>query len=377
MSSSYKFHLPLCVVLLSLCLSATVLAASEPQSRKTVTAQITAAYENTTITEDVSWSGTVLVKGALVVAPQATLRIEPGAVIRFSATKESRQLPRLVVMGRIQAVGTSANPILFTTFSATPAKAGEWGGILLLSSEKRNQLEQCRIEGAEVGLEGRFSTFSVKSITFAASATGLVLRDSTGSVTASTVSGCETGVEAHDSELEVRDSTVSQNRHGMNLFRTSVVLSSVTVSGNNQLGLLAEECRIKMTSCEISANRVGAQIKGGEGLLFLSRFVRNNETALHLVSARLKVNRCRISDNLRNGLRLEDSRATIWGNYFSGNGNYNLINGGLETITAVQNWWGASDEISITSKLFDAAQDQRAGKVTVFPWLLEKPAALP
>jgi len=351
--------------------------ANVPQSLKTSSNQPPTAYENATITEDVSWRGVVVVKGALTVAPQATLRIEPGTEIRFMPARGSRQLPRLVVMGRIQGVGTLDRPVLFTSNSSTPLKKGAWGGILLLSSEKRNQLEHCRIESAETGLEGRFSAISLKSVAISPSKTGIVLRDSTAGITLSSVSGCETGIEAHDSELDLRDTTLAQNRRGASLFRCAAVMSAVTVSGNALQGILAEEGRIKLTSCEISGNGVGASIKGGEGQLFMCRFVRNIETGLHLAAARLKVNRCQISDNLRDGMKLEDGRATVWGNTFSGNGGFNLVNAGTENISAPQNWWGAADETSIKGKLSDITRDGRSGVVNVFPWLLEKPALLP
>jgi len=351
-------------------------AAPVPQGLRPVVPQTPLAYENATITEDVSWRGSVVVKGALVVAPQATLRIEPGTEIRFMTTKGSRQLPRLVVMGRIHAAGSLDHPILFTN-SATPLNKGAWGGILLLSSEKRNQLEHCRIESAETALEGRFSNITLKSVAISASITGILLRDSTAGMSQSSVSGCETGIEAHDSELELRDTTLAQNRRGAALFRTAATMSSVTVSGNSLHGILAEEGRIKLTSCEVSGNGVGAQIKGGEGQLFMCRFVRNIETALHLAAARLKVNRCRITENLRDGLKLEDGRATIWGNAFGGNGGYNLVNAGPESISAPLNWWGAGDEASVKGKLSNITRDGRSGVVNVFPWLFEKPALLP
>ena len=372
-------RLSLPVISLTLLLAASLPAAQEPPSSpgRQAASQITAVYENATLTEDVTWRGTVVVKGALTVAPQATLRIDPGAEIRFAPAKGSRQLPRLIVMGRIQAVGTLDKPILFSPVTAAAPRRGDWGGILLLSSEKRNQLEQCRIEGAETALEGRFSSFSAKSLFITASSAGLLLRDSTCNLAASGISGCETGIEAHDSEIELRDTTVAQNRRGLALFRTATVLASVTVTGNSQLGLLAEECRLRLSSCEVSANKVGAQVKGGEGQLTMSRFVRNIETALHLSGARLKVWRCLFNDNLRDGLRLEDNRSTVWGNSFSGNGNYNLVNAGNDTVTAVQNWWGAADEQSITAKLPDSVRDARYGRVTIFPWLPEKPALLP
>ena len=377
MRNFFRFALFITLWILCLCQAVTTSAAPEPQSPGPVVNQPATDYENATITEDVIWRGTVVVKGALVVAPQATLRIEPGTKIRFMVAKGSRQLPRLVIMGRIQAVGTLDQPILFTSTSESSVKNVVWGGILLLSSEKRNQLEHCRIEFAETAFEGRFSTISMKSVSIATSKTGVFLRDSTAGVTLSKVSDCETGIEAYDSELELRDTSVSGNRRGAALYRSSVVMASVTVTGNSQHGILVEEGRIKMTSSEISGNGIGAYIEDVEGQLFMCRFVRNIETGLHLVTARLKVNRCQINENLHDGLKLEDERATIWGNAFSGNGGYNLVNAGAESISAPLNWWGAADESSVTSKIFDVNRDVHSGVVNVFPWLLEKPALLP
>ncbi|MBL0226360.1 MAG: right-handed parallel beta-helix repeat-containing protein [Geobacteraceae bacterium] len=376
MRCSFRYVLFISLCLPGLCLAALTPVVPAQQGLRPVANQVTSVYENATITEDVSLRGVVSIKGSLTVAPQATLRIEPGAEIRFTTNKGSRLLPRLVVMGRLHAAGTLDHPIIFTSGSAPPLKKGAWGGILLLSSEKRNQLEHCRIEYAETALEGRFSNFSLKSVAISASVTGLMLHDTTAGVTQSSISGCETGIEAHDSEVDLRDTAIAQNRRGTALYRCAVVMSSVTVAGNSQQGIMAEEGRIKLTSCEVSGNGVGLYIKGGEGQLFMSRFVRNNDTALHLDTSRLKINRCQISENLRDGLKLEDGRATIWGNAFGGNGGYNLVNTGTEIITAVQNWWGAADEKSVKSKIFDANLNGRVGVVQIFPWLLQKPVLI-
>ena len=145
-------------------------AATVTQGRKPAGIQATATYVNATLTEDTSWRGTIVVKGFLVIAAQTTLRIEPGTVIRFMPVSGSQQLPRLIVMGRIQSVGTVDRPILFAPGHALSNKS-DWGGVLLLSSEKRNQFEYCRIEGAETGLEGRFSTVTAKALSITRSAT--------------------------------------------------------------------------------------------------------------------------------------------------------------------------------------------------------------
>ena len=263
-----------------------------PQSspQKTLDGRTDPGYDNATITEDVTWRGTVLIRGALVVAPQATLRIEPGTTVRFARVEGGIRKARLVVMGRIQSIGTPERPILFTADAPTPVK-GDWGGILLLSTEKHNQFEHTAVEGAETGLEARFSAFTAKSLRVSLSKTGLDLRDSIVSVEASSFSACETGVEVHDGEFELRDSSVSTNRLGMLLSRSSVVLASTSVTDNGQQGIRADECRLRISSCSISSNNEGAMVTGGEGLIFMTRFMGNKATALHLGSARMKVNR--------------------------------------------------------------------------------------
>ncbi len=369
------FRRQLIVVLFCCCLAVQNAPAAEPTTRRPA-GQYSAVYDTATITEDATWNGTVLVKGALTVAPQATLRIEPGTVVRFAPARGVRQLPRLLVMGRIQASGSADRPILFSAGSAAP-KRGEWGGILLISSEKKNQFEHCRIEGAETGIEARFSSFTARSVLIAQAATGMLLRDSTITMAASSFSGSNIGVEAHDSELELRDSAFAQNRRGLALYRSSAVLAAITVTANQLSGLLAEDCRLKLTSSEISGNGSGAQISGGEGQLLLTRFLRNGDTALHLSSARLKVFRCQFVDNIRDGVKLDDDRGTVWGNVFSGNGGYHLVNAGQENVSLTQNWWGSADEASILAKISDGARTGRSGRVTIFPWLTEKPVALP
>lgn len=334
------------------------------------------SYENLTITEDVTWRGTVLIRGSLVVAPQTTLRIEPGTVVRFMKTAIMQQTPRLVVMGRLQCIGTKDKPVLLASNFVEPGR-GDWGGVLLLSSEKRNQLENCRIEGAETAIESHFSSFSAKGVTIARSGTGLALRDSTATLSLMAINDCETGLESHDSELDLREATLTNNRRGIAAYRSTLVLASVKVSGSDQEGIMAEECRIRFNSCELADNGVGALFKGGEGQLFMSRFVRNRDAGLDLVGARIKVQRCLFADNRADGLRVNDGRGVVWASVFSGNGGYNLVNSGQEEVSAVQNWWGSNDESTIMAKVLKVSRDARRGAVVVAPWLTEKPAGLP
>src|SRR6185369_4316446 len=136
---------------------------------------VATTYDSAVLTEDVTWRGSILVKGFVVVAPQATLRIDPGTVVRFAANA-SQQIPKLVVQGRIHAAGTMERPIVLTSDRPGPSR-GSWSGIVLLSTEKRNVLENCRIENAETGIDLRFSTATLKAVSIVQAQTALLSND--------------------------------------------------------------------------------------------------------------------------------------------------------------------------------------------------------
>lgn len=330
-------------------------------------------YDRVILTEDTNLRGSVLIKGYLVVAPQATLRIEAGTIIRFAATGIRNNAARIVVHGRILAVGTADSPIVMTSDRPKPAR-GDWGGISFVSTEKRNQLEQCRIEYANSGIEAHFSTLSLKMVSVIRSQTGLLMRDTVAQMTGGSFSESEIGIEMHDSEFDARDIAVSACKRGVVMNRSAANVSSVKIRDNEQYGLQSEECRIKITLSEISGNGTGAWLKGGEGQIQASSFSDNRETALQLSGSRMKINRCQFFSNSQDALRMEDGRALIWGNSFSANKGFNLYNAGREDVVAFQNWWGSSDISTISRKIHDAVTDPRSGSVQLFPWLSEKPA---
>lgn len=344
--------------------------------RRPVVTQSEISYENATLTEDVTWRGSVLVRGYLVIAPQATVRIEPGTTVRFMQSPILRQVPRFVVMGRLHCSGTAKQPVLLTPNVAEPAP-GDWGGILFLSSEKRNQLEHVRIEGATTGIDARFSTVAITESAISRSTVGILLRDSTARLTAIDVSACETGLEAFDSELDLRNSSVVHNRCGIAARRTTLVLQGVSVKESEQRGIIADECRIRFNSCELVGNADGVRLGKTEGQIVRSRFVGNRGVGLVLESSRLKIHQSLFADTVGDGIRMDDGQSVIWESAFYGNSGYNLVNRGRERVSAVWNWWGGTREADITAKFFDAAKNAGSGLISFFPWLPEKPVAVP
>ena len=327
------------------------------------------------LTEDTTWSGTVLVRGSVVVAPQATLRIAPGAVVRFAATTGQLR-PSLVVQGRLHVAGTQERPITIGA-EQTNAVRGSWGGIVLLSTEKRNSIEQCRIESADTAVDLRFSHITLKSTTIAQSTTALTGHDAVLHLSDCTISDCDTGMDLTTSEVDGKNVTISTCRNGYIAHKSAIGLSGAKVFNCQQTGFESHESRIKISGGEFVGNLTGARLNGGEGQITLCRFQGNRQLALHLSGARVKVLRCLFTGNSQDALRTDDGLALILNNSFSSNGGFNLFNAGRELVAAWQNWWDSTDPVHIGKKIHDAAQDNSVAAVAITPWLSEKPMLMP
>lgn len=328
------------------------------------------------VAEDIVLRGTVLIRGSLVIAPQATLRIDPGAIVRFTPAEGSRELPRIVIQGRIVAAGTVQQPIVFGPAFSESA-AGDWGGIVLLNSEKKNSLDHCRIEGAQTGLEAHFSRFSGRGFTVTKSYSAIVLFDSEASLQGSTISRCDTGCRISDSELDFRDSGVIENRMGIVGQRSSFTLTNAKIMNNSQEGVLADQCRFRLSGSLFAENRCGIKLTGGDGQIFLCRFSQNRENGAEMAGVRIRVNNSSFTQNAGVGMLLENARGSVVGSSFSGNRGGNLQNRGNETFAALLNWWGSADENMIAAGITDHGRKDATSLVPFVPFLKERPATAP
>lgn len=92
-----------------------------------------------TLTEDLLLAtGTEYsLESALIVPDGLTLTIEPGVVVR--AATGSDVYVAILQGGTINAEGTSSNPIVFTSATATP-NPGDWGGLIVLGRAPINSV---------------------------------------------------------------------------------------------------------------------------------------------------------------------------------------------------------------------------------------------
>lgn len=104
------------------------------------------------ITASTVWSGakTYTLKGQVFVT-NGTLTIEPGAVIKG----DPGSVLVITKNAKIDAVGTAAKPIVFTSSAAT-AKSGDWGGVVLLGDAPIN------VTGGKNKIEGFPDSVGVK-----------------------------------------------------------------------------------------------------------------------------------------------------------------------------------------------------------------------
>ena len=331
---------------------------------------------NRTVTEDMVLRGTVLVRGSLVIAPHATLRIEPGTVIRFSPALPSTQKARLIVQGRIICNGQPGRQVTLTSVFDEPVP-GDWGGVALLSSEKKNSFEHCRIEGAESGIEARYSSFYAKSILISRSIFGIVLNDSAATLSACEASRCDIGILSADSELDLKDSVLKENRTGLETDKGSFTITASAIRNNSQDGISANSSRFRISTSTFAENRSGVTLTGANGQIALSRFIKNRENGLISLNSRLRITSSTVQTNGQNGLLLEESKGAVTGSSIFENGSSNITANGKTTFSAVLNWWGTTNETDIAAKIQGTTSGNPERSVSYYPYLSSKPAGSP
>lgn len=115
-----------------------------PAATGTISGLITS---NITLTNDKVW----FINGPTFVDSTVTITIQAGTYVKgMAASTTTSGFPSYLVIRRgakINAVGTTANPIVFTSAKASGQRAkGDWGGVVLLGNAPTNQAKP-QIEG--------------------------------------------------------------------------------------------------------------------------------------------------------------------------------------------------------------------------------------
>ena len=313
------------------------------------------SYGDVVLNEDTVWKKEVLVEGAVTVAPQATLTVEPGTVVRFRKGKGGE--PVLLVEGRIDATGTKESPIRFTSSFATPT-AADWHGITILGSEKNNVFENCRIDGAKIGIEALFARVALKGVRAERSVTGMRFQDTLVTMEGGGASDCDTGMSLAQSEATLRGVSLFGNRLAIGARQSSVYLQDGSLTMNRS-AFTCDNCRLKLAGGEVLDNGRGVTLTESEGSVTGVKLSKNTDYGLSLTGARVRVSDNAITGNGQEGILVFDGAAVAWGNVIEGNVGYDVYNAGVEEFRAPANRWGTSGP-----KIYD---NGGLGKVNVTP----------
>ncbi|UPU37185.1 right-handed parallel beta-helix repeat-containing protein [Geomonas paludis] len=319
------------------------------------------SYGDQVLAEDTVWRGEVLVQGAVTVAAQATLTVEPGTVVRFK--KSEGRNATLLVQGRIVAAGTKEDPVRFTSSFATSA-AGDWLGITLLGSEKKNVLENCRIDGAQTGLEALFSNLTLKGVRAERCAVGMRFQDALVQMEAGGASDCDAGLVFANSEATLRSLNLIGNRVGISAQKSSLYLQDGSLAMNRS-ALSCDGCRVKLAGGAVLDNGRGVTLLESEGSVSGMKLARNSDYGISLTTSRVRVEGNLITGNGTQGMLVFDGAGVAWDNIISGNSGHDIYNAGTEEFRAPNNFWGESGP-----RIFD---NGGRGKVGVVPQLKTAP----
>jgi len=161
------------------------------------------------------------------------------------------------------------------------------------------------------------------------------------------------------------------------MVRSSLVISASQFRGNSQEGLVAEQCRFRISGSSATDNRIGILLQGGDGQLQQCRFSLNRASGLSLMGSRVRIIHSSFQDNLGVGLMIEGARGSVTQSSFGNNRGGNLVNAGSDGFAAVLNWWGVADEAGIAEGIQDATRASGIGRVSFVPFLANRPALAP
>jgi hypothetical protein len=245
------------------------------------------------LTKDAVLSGEIIIKGSLIVKKSANLTILPGTTVkfkRFYIDDDDISDSDINVEGSIHAVGTKAEPILFTSYEPDQ-KPADWK-FLMINFARESIIKHCIVEYA----------FS--------------------------------GVQVHFTKATVSDCVFRNNVDGVRFSTAGVTVTRNEIYGNvNGIRYEERNAPANVTRNNIHKNKVGifAVIKSDD----LSTIRHNN-----------------IFDNEDYNVKLGIKQA--------------------KDITMTDNFWGAPDEDTIRSSIFDKGFDDQLGSVNFAPYLKSK-----
>jgi hypothetical protein len=298
--------------------------------------------------EDETWRGDVLITGDVEIPPGVTLTIEPGTTIRFTAQSDDQHgedeydpqdpstyhatMISILVRGALEARGTPAYPITFTSDSSEPGEL-DWQSIIVEGSGSVT-LENAVLEHGHFGLQldsaELYASISHSAIRFATNC-GICTGNHpiNGPILISNSRFVACGREAIDTYAQ-QNIIVRHNVFSENYVATMSVGSSITVEDNLFIGNL---------------RGIGV-VENGNPTIVANEFTQHDGAAIFVAGASPIITNNNMHANVWN-MELQVSERGV---------------------TAEDNWWGSADAAMIAQSILDGNDDPTLGLVDFEPY---------
>lgn len=190
-----------------------------------------------------TWQGTRRIADFVEIPAGVTLRLAPGTALRFAFVDRDGDGvgdAGLHVLGRLEALGTPAAPITFTSAEADP-QPGDWQG-LVLDNSADNLFTDCRFEYAQHALHAHFSSARLERCRLERNIEGTRLGNSRFVIEHTLVRGnISKGLNFFGCSNSIRYNLITGNADGLFLFGTD---TDSVVEANNIVGNLRYDVRL-------------------------------------------------------------------------------------------------------------------------------------
>jgi len=365
------------------------------------------------ITENTTWglndSTNYRVLGDVVVDRGVVLTIEAGVTIEFVTGTN------LAVDGALDAKGTEANPIIFTSNASSPS-VNDWGTITLRGSTLESTITWGIIEHASKAVTVESGEPSLVNCTIWNSEYGLWVTGGSPTINNCTISSNDKwGIYNYVGTITLQDTTIRTNGgDGIRKDSGTITIIHSTITNNTGNGITAGAGSPLSIVQSVVSNNSGHGIDNGMATLTVNNctLAYNDGDGIYMStgtnSGSITMNFSVISNNAGNGIykasgtlnmdhniiqnnligiaatpfkkvdsdNFQDILATeITHNNIHGNTEYDIKNIGPQTnifgasknLEALNNWWGTSDTSQIDQQVYDFYDDTNLGRVTYTP----------
>jgi hypothetical protein len=222
-------------------------------------------HNGETITVDTTWfakDNPHNITGTVYVVLAKNLTINPGAIIKFNASSG----PGGITVdndGNLFALGSSAEPILFTSNESSPSM-GDWSKILFGTKGKDGCFQNCQIHYPTTGLEIQNGNVLVEDTLITNSSTGIWVKGGNAEIYNTSIIDSDKGIRVDGATPIIDNVTLENCNRGFWLESSLNITNSTIINSSNENFYLSNLAVVKTINCTYNNNN---KVTGGSTLV--------------------------------------------------------------------------------------------------------------